>query len=303
MPFSADDPNARTPRLGLPDLGVGIGLRVPHYAAVLEKQAPATWFEIISENFMVEGGRPRENLDRALDRYRLVQHGVSLGIGNTDPLDFDYLAKLKKLVRLTRTPWLSDHLCWTGSGGVHLHDLLPLPYTEAVMKHVAERARIVQDYLEVPFALENASSYLTYTSSTMTEWDFLTGILEGANIGVLLDVNNIFVSSENHGFDPNAYVDAIPAHRVIQIHLAGHTRFPTHILDTHTGVVSDPVWELYRRALRRTGPVSTLVEWDDEIPPFEDVWAEAEKAEAVRRELFGVPKSAVSETPLEVVSP
>jgi len=303
MPFSADDPNARTPRLGLPDLGVGIGLRVPHYAAVLEKQAPAKWFEIISENFMVEGGRPRENLDRALERYRLVQHGVSLGIGNTDPLDFEYLAKLKKLVRHTKTPWLSDHLCWTGSGGVHLHDLLPLPYTEEIMKHVAERARIVQEYLEVPFALENASSYLTYTSSTMTEWDFLTGILEEANIGVLLDVNNIFVSSENHGFDPNAYVDRIPAHRVIQIHLAGHTRFPTHILDTHTGVVSDPVWDLYRRALRRTGPVSTLVEWDDEIPPFEDVWAEAEKAEAVRRELFGVPESAGSESPLDVVSP
>ena len=175
--------------------------------------------------------------------------------------------------------------------------MLPLPYTEETLKHVAERARIVQDYLEVRFVLENASSYLTYKTSTLTEWEFLSGILEEADLGLLLDVNNIYVSSENHGFDPNEYVDAVPANRVVQVHLAGHTRYPTHILDTHTGEVCDEVWALYRRALGRTGPVSTLVEWDEDIPAFPVVWAEAEKAQSVLREVFSEPAAAPDRAP------
>ncbi len=278
------------PRLGVPDLGVGIGLRIPHYEAVLtegglgDTARRPTWFEIISENFFAEGGRPRANLDRALAKYRLVTHGVSMGIGSPEPLDFAYLKKLKTLARYTNTPWVSDHLCWTGAGGAHLHDLLPLPYTEESLRYVAERARVVQDFLEVRFVLENASSYLTYTSSRLTEWDFLAGIADEADIGLLFDVNNVYVSSQNHGFDPNVYVDRVPAHRVVQYHLAGHTRFPDYIIDTHTGSVCDEVWALYRRSIARTGPVSTLVEWDDEIPAFEVVWAEAEKARAILSE-------------------
>lgn len=277
-----DEPHTqREPRLGLPNLGFGLGLRTVHYAHVFEHRPPVDWFEIISENFMVEGGRPIENLDKALASYRVVQHGVSLSIGSTAKLDWDYLAKLKKLVRKTKTPWVSDHLCWTGVHGQNLHDLLPMPYTDEAMRHVIERARIVQDYLETRLLLENASSYLTYTASDLTEWDFLSTIAEEADLGLLFDVNNVYVSSQNHGFDPRTYVDAVPAHRVVQIHLAGHTRFDRYILDTHTGEVADPVWDLYRRTIERTGPVSTMVEWDDDIPAFDVVWAEVEKARAV----------------------
>ncbi len=276
-------------RLGLPDLGVGVGLRVAHYPTLFEGREPVgvDWFEIISENFMVEGGLPMHNLARALDRFRLVQHGVSLSIGTTDPLDREYLRKLKALLRRTGSPWVSDHLCWTGARGVNLHDLLPMPYTSEAVKHVARRAREVQDFLETRLALENVSSYLTYTSSTMTEWDFLSAVVEEADLGILLDVNNIYVSSFNHGFDPNEFVDGVPAERVVQVHLAGHTNHGRYILDTHSDHVIDPVWDLYRRALGRTGPVSTLVEWDDDIPPFDVLVAEADKARVIRREVCG----------------
>lgn len=278
------------PRLGLPDFGVGVGLRIPHYATIFEQSPPdrpdVDWFEIISENFMVGGGLPLKNLDRALERYPLIQHGVSLSIGSTEPLDRDYLTRLKALLRKTKSPWLSDHLCWTGAHGVNLHDLLPLPYTEQAAEHVIARAREVQDFLEVPLLIENVSSYLTYTASTMSEWEFITRIAEGANCGLLLDVNNIYVSSYNHGFDPNAFVDGVPHHRVAQIHLAGHTNFGDYIIDTHSDHVIDPVWALYRRALERTGPVSTLIEWDDDIPPFAELCAEADKARAIRDEVL-----------------
>lgn len=269
-------------RLGLPDLGVGVGLRIPHYEAVFESRPAMDWFEIISENFMVPGGRPMANLDRALANYRLVQHGVSMSIGSSKPLDFDYLTKLKALSRHTNTPWISDHLCWTGSDEAELHDLLPIPYTEEAVRYVAARAKIVQDFLEVPFVLENVSSYLTYTQSRMTEWEFVSAVAEEANIGLLLDVNNIYVSSQNHNFDPNAFVDGIPAERVVQIHLAGHSRFEKYIIDTHSGHVIDEVWALYERAIRRCGSVSTLIEWDDEIPDFATLSLEAEKARAHR---------------------
>ena len=284
------------PRLGLPDLGVGVGMRIPHYADLLDgpgPEAPASdpapasvdWLEIISENFMIGGGLPLYNLGRALDRYRLVQHGVSLSIGTTEPLDYEYLRKLKALLQQTRSPWVSDHLCWTGAQGVNLHDLLPMPYTEEAVKHVAARAREVQDFLGVRFVLENVSSYLTYTSSTMKEWEFLTAIAEEADVGLLLDVNNIYVSSFNHGFDPREFVDGVPHARVVQIHLAGHTNHGKYIIDTHSAPVIEPVWDLYRQAIERCGPVSTLLEWDDDIPPFAELCAEADKARVIRDEV------------------
>ncbi len=272
------------PRLGLPDLGVGVGLRLAHHEAIFTSFPPIDWFEIISENFMVRGGKPLAKLDRILAHYPVVQHGVALSIGSTSPLDWDYLRDLKKLLHRVRCPWISDHLCFTNAGGVNSHDLLPLPYTEETLRHVASRARVVQDFLEVPLALENASSYLTYTSSTMTEWAFLSAIVEEANCGILLDVNNIYVSSYNHGFDPNEYVAAVPAHRVVQIHLAGHTNFGSYILDTHSDHVIDPVWDLYRSVIGRIGSVSTLVEWDDDIPSLEVLLAEAERARKIRDE-------------------
>ncbi len=280
---------AHPARLGLPDLGVGVGLRIKHYPEIFDQGLGqgVDWFEIISENFMVAGGLPLHNLGRALDRFPVVQHGVSLSLGSTDPLDFDYLKKLKELVARTRSPWVSDHLCWTGAHGVNLHDLLPLPYTGATVKWVAERARAVQDYLGVRLAIENVSSYMTYTASEMTEWEFLTAVVEEADCGILLDVNNIYVSSYNHAFDPHVYVDAVPRDRVVQVHLAGHTNHGRYILDTHSDHVIDPVWDLYRRALRRVGPVSTLIEWDDDIPPFPVLVAEAEKARAIRDEVLG----------------
>lgn len=292
------------PRLGLPDLGVGVGMRIPHYAdllgdedaagaasgprtqsAALGASGKVDWLEIISENFMIDGGRALHNLGRALDRYRLVQHGVSLSIGTTEPLDYEYLGKLKALLQRTRSPWVSDHLCWTGAHGVNLHDLLPLPYTDEAVKHVAARAREVQDFLGVPLILENVSSYLTYTSSTMTEWEFLTAITEEADVGLLLDVNNIYVSSFNHGFDPREFVDGVPHARVVQVHLAGHTNYGKYIIDTHSAPVIEPVWDLYRQTIERCGPVSTLIEWDDDIPPFAELCAEAEKARVIRDEV------------------
>ena len=275
----------RERRLGLPDLGVGVGLRLPHYQTIFDTQPRVDWFEIISENFMVPGGLPMHNLGRVLERYRVVQHGVSLSIGSTAPLDREYLRKLKALHQKVLSPWVSDHLCWTGVPGANLHDLLPLPYTDAVVRHVAQRAREVQDFLEVPLALENVSSYLTYTESAMTEWEFVSRVAEEADCALLLDVNNVYVSSYNHGFDPMVYIENVPHHRVVQMHLAGHTHRGKYILDTHSDHVIDPVWALYRRACELVGDVSTLVEWDDDIPAFDVLLAEADKARAIRDEV------------------
>jgi uncharacterized protein (UPF0276 family) len=270
------------PRLGTPELGVGVGLRVPHYRAILEQRPAVDFFEIISENFMVPGGKPLYHLERVLESYRLVQHGVSLGIGGPDPPDRAYLERLKRLVKRVEPPWVSDHFCWCGAGGAHLHDLLPLPYTEQTVRVVSERARMLQDFLEVPFALENTSSYLTYTASSMTEWQFVSEIAERADIGLLFDVNNVYVAAYNHGFDAYQFVRNVPHERILQIHLAGHTNLGKYIIDTHDGPVIDPVWDLYRETIEHTGPVSTLVEWDDAIPPLEVVLQEAERARSVR---------------------
>jgi hypothetical protein len=277
----------RQPRLGLPDLGVGIGLRVPHYKHILAQRPALDFFEIISENFMVAGGKPRYHLERVLETNRVVQHGVSLAIGSPEEPDRDYLTRLKALVRVVGSPWLSDHFCWGAVPGANLHDLLPLPYTRAAADRVARRASMVQDFLEVRFALENTSSYLAYTSSSMPEWEFVTEVLERADIGLLFDVNNVYVSAYNHGFDPHEFVKNVPHDRIVQIHLAGHTNLGKYIIDTHSGHVIDPVWDLYRETIELTGPVSTLVEWDDEIPELEVVAAEADKARRVRDVALG----------------
>lgn len=262
----------------IPNLGIGIGLRIPHYDDILRLKPKIDWFEIISENFMVDGGKPLEILEKILEDYPVVQHGVSLGIGSSAPLDFDYLKKLKALARKTKTPWISDHLCWGRLPGAHYHDLLPLPYTQEVIDYVAERARIVQDYLETPFALENLSSYVAFKQDMMPEWEFYTAVVEKADIFMMLDVNNIYVSSRNHGFDPKNYYENIPLHRVLQIHLAGHSDYGDYVLDTHDQSVRNEVWDLYAEIYPKTGGVSTLLEWDDQIPSLEQTWAEALKA-------------------------
>jgi uncharacterized protein (UPF0276 family) len=271
---------AARPRFDLPNLGVGIGLRTPHYGKVVEEHPRVDWFEIISENFMGVGGRPAWIIEEVAAHYPVVMHGVSMSIGSTDPLDRDYLAQLSDLARRTKAHWVSDHLCWTGVAHRNLHDLLPLPYTEDCLRHVVARIRAVQDVLERPLVLENPSSYVEFTSSTMSEWEFLARMAEDADCGLLLDVNNVFVSSFNHGFDPYEYLDGIPMERVVQFHVAGHTHKGTHILDTHTGGAVDEVWKLYAAACERTGGRSTLYEWDEDIPLIEVVLAEAEKARA-----------------------
>jgi uncharacterized protein (UPF0276 family) len=271
-------------RHSIPDLGVGVGFRLPHYAEILEQHPSMDWFEVISENFMVRGGKPLANLERLCSGYPVIPHGVSLSIGQAEPLDTAYLDHLKVLVDRISPPWASDHFCWTGSAHANLHDLLPLPLTRAAALHVADRVRRVQDFLGRPFALENASSYLTFTSSEMPEWEFICEVAERADCGLLLDVNNVFVSAYNHGFDARAYIDAIPADRVVQMHLAGHTDKGTYLLDTHSDHVRDEVWDLYRRAIGRIGSTSTLIEWDDDIPSWEVLSLEARKARRLREE-------------------
>jgi uncharacterized protein (UPF0276 family) len=269
-------------RWGFPDLGIGIGLRTVHYGEILGRKPEIDWFEVLSENYMDTGGRPVHVLDQVAERYPVVLHGVSLGIGNTDPINFEHLTKLKVLAERTRAHWVSDHLCWTGILGRNSHDLLPMPYTEDALRHTIRRVKQVQEFLERPLILENPSSYVEFAVSTLTEWDFLGALAEEADCGLLLDVNNVYVSSFNHGFDPTVYIDAIPTDRVVQVHLAGHTNKGTHILDTHSDHAVDPVWELYRRALRRTGLVSTLYEWDESVPELDVVWSEALKAKPIR---------------------
>ena len=276
-------------RHAIPDLGVGVGFRKPHVVQILRERPPMDWFEIISENYFAEGGIQRRNLEALRDGYRVVPHGVSLSIGGSAPLDADYLGRLRELVRRLDAPWCSDHLCWTGFGRVDVHDLLPLPLTRATLEHVVERVKRVQGELGVPFALENASTYLEFRESTIPEAAFLAEVAERADCGLLLDVNNVYVSAYNHGFDPRAYIDAIPPDRVVQMHLAGHADRGAYLLDTHGDHVVGEVWELYRRAVRRCGATSTLVEWDEDIPAWEVLAAEAAQARAVRSEVLATP--------------
>jgi uncharacterized protein (UPF0276 family) len=265
-------------RWQLPDLGFGVGLRSVHWAHIVREQPAVDWFEILSENYMDIGGRPAYMLDQIAERYPIVMHGVSLNVGSTGKLDRAYLRKLKQLAKRTGARWVSDHLCWTGVAGLNTHDLLPMPYTDESLRHVARRVRQIAEILERPVVLENPSTYLEFAASTWRECDFVAALCAESDCGLLLDVNNVYVSSFNHGSDPAAYIDALPADRTVQIHLAGHTNYGTHILDTHSDAVIDAVWELYRRATARMGRVSTLLEWDEAIPSFELVHAEALKA-------------------------
>ena len=278
--------------LNLPALGHGIGLRPPHFAKILDGTARADWFEAISENYLIRGGRPLKVLEKARELAPLVLHGVSMNLGGTDPLREDYLAQLDTLIRRFEPAWVSDHLCWVAVDGHFAHDLLPLPYTDEAIVHVANRIRHVQDRLGRRILIENVSSYLTYRYSTLTEWEFLAAVADESNCGILLDVNNVYVSAVNHGFDPMEYLRGVPADRVGQFHLAGHSDAGTHLVDTHDHPVPPEVWQLYREAVRRFGRIPSLIERDDNIPAFEEVVAEADTARAIEAEVLDVPAVA-----------
>lgn len=275
--------SAVQPHSLLPHLGAGVGLRARHFRTVISERPAMDWFEIISENFMDSQGWPAEALSEIARHYRVVPHGVSLSIGSTEPLHAGYLQKLKRLADRVNAPWVSDHLCWTNQGGYNSHDLLPMPYTEASLAHVVDRVKQVQDYLGRRLLLENPSSYLSFRASTMPEWVFLAEAAEQADCGILLDVNNVYVCQRNHGWDALQYLAALPSHRIGQIHLAGHTDHGSHCIDTHIGPVPDPVWTLYQAALARFGAVATLIEWDEQIPEFAALQAEAARASGLLR--------------------
>lgn len=265
-------------RCEFPALGFGLGLRRQHYSEIIDTHPRIDWFEVITENFMVEGGRPLEVLGRVRERYPIVMHGVSLSIGSTDPLDRNYLRVLEAMVRRFEPAWISDHLCWTGVGGHNLHDLLPMPYTEEAVSHAAGRIRQVQDILGRRILIENVSSYMTFACSTLTEWEFLCAVAGEADCAILLDINNIFVNAFNHGFDAERYIDSVPVERVQQFHLAGHQDHGRYLLDTHDHPLRPEVWRLYEHAVQRFGAVSTLIEWDDRIPEFRELQAVADEA-------------------------
>ena len=252
-----------------PYLGFGLGLRTPHFEHVLQNQPDVDWFEVLSENYMVAGGKPKYYLHAIAEQYPIVMHGVSMSIGSTDPLDMDYLRALKTLANEVNPQWISDHICWTSIHGVNSHDLLPLPYTQETIKHVVERVKQVQDFLGRRILLENVSSYLSYKDSEMNEWQFLSAVAEQADCLVLLDINNIYVSARNHDFEVMDYVNGIDPRRVQQFHLAGHTDYGSYVIDTHDHDVPESVWQLYHEALKRFGPVSTMIERDAEIPVFD----------------------------------
>lgn len=270
------------PRTNAPQgLGFGLGLRTVHYEEILGGGPAVDWFEAVTENYLVPGGKPVHMLERIRERYPVVLHGVSLSIGSTDALNTDYLRELKALTQRIEPAWVSDHLCWTGVGGKNLHDLMPLPYTDEAVRHVADRVDRVQDYLGRRILLENVSSYMTYESSEMDEWEFLAAIATRADCDILLDINNIYVSAFNHGFDPVTYLDRIPAHRVRQFHLAGHDNCGDYIIDTHDAPVIPEVWALYSAAVRRFGPVATMIERDANIPPLAELVTELDQARAL----------------------
>ena len=274
-------------RADKPDyLGFGLGLRPQHYTDILDGDPDVDWFEVISENYMVPGGRPLQMLDRIRARYPIVMHGVSLSIASTAPFDATYLAGLKALAARTEPKFVSDHLCWTGVHGVNLHDLLPIPYTREALDHVVARIQYVQDYLQRPIAIENVSSYVQFAHADMSEWEFIAEMTRRTGCWLVFDVNNVFVSAFNHGFDAYEFINGVPDDRVVQFHLAGHEHATTHIIDTHDAMVPEPVWALYRAAVKRFGRVSTLIERDDNIPPLSDLVAELSTARRIACELL-----------------
>lgn len=261
-----------------PCLGYGLGLRSAYYQQILEQAPDVDWFEVISENFMVPGGKALYYLDAIAERYPLVMHGVSLSIGGPHALDRDYLIHLKQLAERVKPAWISDHLCWSRGNAHQLHDLLPLPYTEESLEYIAGRVAQVQDVLQRPLVLENVSSYVRAASDDFTEWEFLAALSRVSGCELLLDVNNVYVSSRNHGFDPWTFIQQLPADKIRQLHLAGHSDYGDYVIDTHDHPVSDPVWALYQRTLQHLGPVATLLERDDHYPPFDELLDELHKA-------------------------
>lgn len=270
-----------------PQLGFGLGLRTDHYETILSEKPAIDWCEIITENYLVPGGKPLHYLRKIREHYPMVMHGVSLSIGSTDPLDFDYLTQVKALATQLQPEWISDHLCWTGVHGKNTHDLLPLPYTEETINHVASRLHQVQDFLGRQLLIENTSSYITYKTSEMTEWDFVNAILERANCLLLLDVNNVYVSSFNHEFDPLTYIKALPSDRIYQIHLAGHTDKGDYIIDTHDEPIVEKVWDLYEKTIAHHGRISTMIERDDNIPPLPELLVELNQAREIAKKILG----------------
>ncbi len=258
-------------------LGYGLGLRPVYYDEILSSRPSVDWFEIISENYMIDGGRPLAILERIRADYPVVMHGVSMSLASTDPLDMDYLARLKALVERVEPAWVSDHVAWTGVHGLTLHDLLPIPYTRESLDHIVSRIQRVQDYLQRQLVVENASTYVSFIESEMCEQEFVREMAERADCLLLLDVNNVFVSGFNHGFDPLAFIDAIPVERVVQFHMAGHTNKETHRVDTHDQPICDEVWSLYEHARRRFGDVSAMIERDDNFPPFAELLDELQR--------------------------
>lgn len=268
-------------------LGFGLGLRTQHFDAVLNTEPDIDWFEVLSENYMVAGGKPRYYLKEIGERYPLVMHGVSLSIGSTDPLNMDYLKALKQLANDVQPQWISDHICWTSIHGVNSHDLLPLPYTEETVKHVAQRIKTVQDFLGRRILMENVSSYLSYQDSSMDEWEFVNAVAEAADCLILLDINNIYVSARNHNFNPLDYLNKINPKRVQQFHLAGHSDYGDYVIDTHDHDVPSSVWDLYHAALKHFGGISTMIERDANIPEFSALEAELTIARNIARDTLG----------------
>ncbi|HAT2104860.1 TPA: DUF692 domain-containing protein [Legionella pneumophila] len=262
----------------LPYLGFGLGLRPNYYEEILTSKPDLDWFEILTENYLIPGGKPLYYLDKIREHYSIVMHGVSLSLGSTDPLNWDYLKQVQELASRIEPVWISDHLCWTGIHGLNTHDLLPVPYTTEAIQHIVSRIQEIQDFLKRPFLIENVSSYLTYKQSEMSEWDFILEIVKQSGCYLLLDVNNVYVSSFNHNFDPMAYINSMPPGRVAQIHLAGHTSHGDYIIDTHNAPVIEPVWDLYEATIQRLGPVSTMIERDDNMPDFSELLSEINHA-------------------------
>ena len=264
-----------------PFAGYGLGLRPNYYSEILHTRPSVDWFEIISENYMIDGGKPLYFLDHIREMYPLAMHGVSLSIGSTDALNLSYLKQLKQLIKRVNPLWVSDHLCWTGVNAHNSHDLLPLPYNDESIQHIVTRIQQVQDILEQKILLENLSSYVNFAESDRPEWEFVAAIAEQADCWLLLDINNIYVSARNHGFDAITYINAIPADRVVQLHVAGHADYGTYVVDTHDAPVADPVWELYDYAVQRFGPVSAMIERDDNMPEFSELMAELDTLKAI----------------------
>ena len=272
-------------------LGFGLGLRTDHFQDVLMQKPKVDWLEVTSENFFVAGGKPKYYLHAIREHYPMVMHGVSMSIGSTDPLNLEYLKNLKTLANDLQPEWISDHLCWTGVNQHNSHDLLPLPYNEESIKHVVERVNKVQDYLGRQILLENVSSYITYIDSHMSEWEFLSAVAQEADCYILLDINNIYVSARNHDFNPQDYIKAMDKNRIRQFHLAGHSDYGDYVIDTHDNDICDPVWDLYRLALQTFGPVSTMIERDDNIPALPELMAELDIARDIAQQVFELPNA------------